>query len=74
MIIDREKGGLVWKFRPELKNSGQTLQKCNANEFYGGPFFDSEGNISEVKADLEKRLAAPHLQVNLSIKSLFRMD
>ena len=44
-LIDREKEGLDWKFRPEVENPEGKL--CgSASEFYGGPFFDSEGNIS----------------------------
>lgn len=44
-LCDREKEGLGWKFRPEVENSEGKL--CgSASEFYGGPFFDSQGNIS----------------------------
>lgn len=44
-LIDREKEGLGWNFTPEVENSEGKLCK-KASEFYGGPFFDSEGNIS----------------------------
>jgi hypothetical protein len=44
-LCDREKEELGWKFRPEVENSEGKL--CgSASEFYGGPFFDSQGNIS----------------------------
>jgi hypothetical protein len=44
-LVDRAKEGLSWKFRPEVENSDGKL--CgSASEFYHGPFFDSEGNIS----------------------------
>ena len=44
-LVDREKEGLSWKFRPEVENSERKL--CgSASEFYHEPFFDSEGNIS----------------------------
>lgn len=44
-LIDREREGLGWNFRPEVQNPDGKL--CgNASEFYGGPFFDSEGTIS----------------------------
>ena len=44
-LVDREKEGLGWKFRPEMENSDGKL--CGrASEFYRGPFFDSEGIIS----------------------------
>ena len=45
-LIEREKDGLRWKFRPEVENSEGKL--CgSANEFYGGPFFDPEGKLSQ---------------------------
>lgn len=44
-LIDREQEGLKWNFRPEVVNSeGKMCSK--ASEFYGGPFFDSEGDIT----------------------------
>lgn len=44
-LIDREREGRRWRFRPEVENSEGKL--CgNATEFYGGPFFDSEDTIS----------------------------
>ena len=44
-LIDRERRGLSWKFRPEVENPEGKL--CgSASEFYGGPFFDSEGITS----------------------------
>ena len=44
-LIDREKEGLRWNFRPEVENSEGKL--CGkASQFYGGPFFDSDGNVS----------------------------
>ena len=45
-LCDREKEGLGWRFMPEVENSEGKL--CgSASEFYGGPFFDSQGNFSE---------------------------
>lgn len=43
--IDRERRGLGWKFRPEMENPEGKLCE-SASEFYGGPFFDSEGITS----------------------------
>lgn len=52
-LIDREKEGLRWRFRPEVENSEGKL--CgNASEFYGGPFFDSEGTISRILSNIDK--------------------
>jgi hypothetical protein len=43
-LCDREREGLGWKFRPKVENSEGKLCE-SASEFYGGPFFDSQGNI-----------------------------
>ncbi|KAL9099213.1 MAG: hypothetical protein Q9163_005256 [Psora crenata] len=43
-LIDREREGFVWKFKPEVENPEGKL--CgSANEYYGGPFFDSQGEF-----------------------------
>ena len=43
-LIDREREGLGWRFKPEVNNP-QGRSCGNASEYYGGPFFDSEGKI-----------------------------
>ena len=45
-LIDREKEGLGWRFKPEVENSDGKLCRT-ASEFYGGPLFDSRGKIPD---------------------------
>ncbi|EEP80717.1 predicted protein [Uncinocarpus reesii 1704] len=44
-LLDREKEGRRWNFAPALKNPSGTL--CTkAYEWYGGPFFDNDGQCN----------------------------
>lgn len=44
-LLRREREGRNWKWRPAIENSSGKL--CESpGEFYGGPFFDSEGELS----------------------------
>ena len=46
-MIDREKEGLGSRFTPEVENSEGKI--CgSAREFYGGPFFNLEGDTSRI--------------------------
>lgn len=43
-LIQREKNGLEWKWDRAVENEKGKL--CTtASEFYGGPFFDENGNF-----------------------------
>ena len=53
-LIDREKEGLGWKFRPEVNNPEGKL--CGrASDFYRGPFFDSEGGDPYSKMEHKRK-------------------
>lgn len=56
-LVGREKEGLRWKFRPEVENSESKLC-ASASEFFGGPFFDSEGNLSTSTCTIKHRLGS----------------
>ncbi|KAK3177930.1 hypothetical protein OEA41_000062 [Lepraria neglecta] len=66
-LVDREKEGLSWKFRPEVENfEGKPCR--SASEFYGGPFFDSEGEF------MHKDLIPDAFNMGVSVLSLERKD
>jgi hypothetical protein len=71
-LTDREREGLGWRFKPEVENSEGKL--CgNACEFYGGPFFDSEGNVPwRLTQHKTKQPLSPIFQVNIGISTLYR--
>ncbi|KAL9133445.1 MAG: hypothetical protein Q9175_005381 [Cornicularia normoerica] len=66
-LINREREGLGWKFRPEVENSEGKL--CgSASEFYGGSFFDSEGEF------MHKNLIPDSFNMDGSVLSLEGKD
>ncbi len=63
-LLDRERKGRMWKWRPAIENSEGTL--CdNASTYYGGPFFDSEGKLTQTVKQHTALYKKPSLTLNI---------